>query len=78
MLRDRRMQNSGMVAWGELTVKVGSTTAVEVASSATVEVELSSWRTFWASSAKTPPAKAAAAQAMVAAVNFMMDVVIRI
>jgi hypothetical protein len=59
------------VGEGELTVKVGSATEA-VDDSATEEAVDSSLRTFWASSAQAPLARAAAAQAMVAALNFMV------
>lgn len=57
-----------------LTVNVGRLAATEVeADSATVE--LSSFNTFWASSARAAPKKKAAAQAMVAGLNFIVKFV---
>ena len=59
-----------------LTVKVGRAAAAEVELDS-VAVELSSFSTFWASSAKAPLAKKAAAQATVAALNFIVRIVCR-
>ena len=59
-------------------MKVGrSAAAVEVELDSAAAVELSSLSTFWASSAKAPLAKKAAAQATVAALNFIVRVVCR-